>query len=261
MNTITCEYCNKEIYKSNKKRHYNTKECRNKQQNKDIKLELKEHKCKYCDKIFNRVDTKNEHQPSCNSMDIYYKLTNIINETKMELKIKNDEITFLKSQLQTEMPRINSNETININNNKTININFDDIKKHLDEFNIYILSDYTELIRYIMNIFSGKLKLTNESKQTVSYYIKDKSINDIKCKTFLSNSARRLVEISDKICKEGKDNKSLSDTIVKSACENYEVLNDISSEEGVKKGIRKNKPMILVNEIIRCMRVSILKEN
>jgi hypothetical protein len=34
------------------------------------------------------------------------------------------------------------------------------------------------------------------------------------------------------------------------------MLNDISTENGIKNGVRKNKPIILVNEIIKY-----LKEN
>jgi hypothetical protein len=107
-----------------------------------------------------------------------------------------------------------------------------------------------------MNIFSNKVKLTNECKQIMSYYLNDKLINDIKCKVFLSNSAGKLTEISEKICKDGKNNKNLSDTIIKSACINNKLLNDISTENGIKNGVRKNKPIILVNEIIKY-----LKEN
>jgi len=99
-------------------------------------------------------------------------------------------------------------------------------------------------------------KLTNECKQIMSYYLNDKLINDIKCKVFLSNSAGQLTEISDKLCEDGKNNKKLNDTIVKSACLNNIILNSISSEKGIKKGVRKNKPIILVNEIIMY-----LKEN
>ena len=82
----------------------------------------------------------------------------------------------------------------------------------------------------------------------------DKMINDIKCKVFLSNTAGQLTDISDKICIEGKTNKLLSDTIVKNACLNNKLLNEISSEEGIKNGIRKKNPMILVHEIIKYLK-------
>ena len=280
MGTIMCEYCNKLITKINLNRHQNSKACRNKQQNKDIQLELKEHKCKYCGLLFNRIDNKNEHENniSCNSKDIYYKFQRELEIKNKELELKNEENMFLKSQLQTYRPNINSNNTnsnntnsnnLNSNNNSnntnitinnTININFDDIKKHLDKFNIHILSDHTALINFIMNIFSNKVKLTNECKQIMSYYLKDKLINDIKCKVFLSNSAGQLTEISEKICKDGKNNKSLSDTIIKSACINNMMLNSMSTEVGVKNGIRKKKPMILVHEIIRYLKENALTE-
>ena len=262
-NKIICEYCNKEIYKSNKNRHLNSKECRNKQQNLDVKLELKEYKCLYCDKIFNRIDYKNDHESSCSSKDIYYKLTNIINETKKELELKNEMIRqkdeenlFLKSQLQVYRPGINlnSNNHTNITINNSINIDFDDIKKHLDKFNIQVLSDHSSLVSFLMNIFSNKMKLTNDCKQIISYYIKDKLFNDIKCKVFLSNSADQLKDISDKICADGKNNKNLNDTVVKSACLNNILLNSISSDEGIKKKVRSNKPMSIVNEIIKYLK-------
>ena len=73
----------------------------------------------------------------------------------------------------------------------------------------------------------------------MTYYMNDKMINDIKCKVFLSNTANELTDISEKICIEGKNNKLLSDTIVKNACINNKLLNSISTEEGIKNGIRK----------------------
>lgn len=271
---IKCEYCNKNIIKRNLLRHHNSKECRNKQQNKDIILELIEYKCKYCEMLFNRIDKQNEHELICASKDIYYKFQIELEKKDKEnellketIKQKDEDINYFKLQLQVYRPGINLNSNNNniINNtnitiNNTININFDDIKYHLDKFNIHILSDHTALIHFIMNIFSNKVKLTNECKQIMSYYLNDKLINDIKCKVFLSNSAGQLTEISDKICKDGKNNKSLSDTIIKSACLNNVLLNSISSEEGVKNGIRKKKPMVLVHEIIRYLKENSLTE-
>ena len=266
---INCEYCNKEIIKINKNRHQNSKACRNKQQNKDIILELKEYKCKYCYKCFNRLDQKNEHELSCNAKEIYFELEQVKKENELlknvhknEINIYKDEINYLKSQLQVYRPGVNlnsnntTNNTTNVVINNNININFNDIKNHLDKFDIHVLSDHTALISFIMNIFSNKVKLTNECKQIMSYYLNDKLINDIKCKTFLSNSAGQLTEISDKLCADGKNNKNLNDTVIKSACLNNMLLGNISSECGIKNGIRKKTPMILVHEIIKY-----LKEN
>ena len=266
---IKCEYCNKNILKRNLLRHQNSSNCRNKQQNKDIILELKEYKCNYCKKIFNRIDYKNDHELSCNAKEIYFELTNIINEKEKELELKNEllkqkdnDIDYFKSQLQIYRPNVNyinhdnSNTTNNITINNTININFNDIQKHLNKFNIHVLSDQSSLIKFIMPIFENKMKLINECKQIISYYLNDKPINDIKCKIFLSNTANELTDISEKICIDGKNNKLLSDTIVKNACINNKLLNSISTEEGIKNGIRKKNPMILVHEIIKY-----LKEN
>jgi hypothetical protein len=272
---IKCEYCNKYILKRNILRHQNSNNCRNKQQNKDIILPLKEYKCKYCDKIFNRIDYKNEHEnnKSCNANDIIMKFNSykeqkekeielIKEQNNKEINIYKEENIFLKTQLQIYRPNVinhdnsNNNITNNITINNTININFNDIQKHLDKFNIHVLSDQSSLINFIMPIFENKVKLINECKQIMSFYSNDKLINDVKCKVFLSNSAGQLTEISDKICTEGKNNKLLSDTIIKNACINNKLLNEISTDEGVKNGIRKKNPMILVHEIIKY-----LKEN
>ncbi len=273
---IKCEYCNKNIIKRNILRHQNSNECRNKQQNKDIIIPINEYKCKYCNKKFNRVDKQNEHELICDAKELYYEfkiykeqkdkeLELIKDQKDKEINIYKEENIFLKSQLQIYRPNIinanyHDNSTNNITINNTININFNDIQKHLNKFNIHVLSDQSSLINFIMPIFENKMKLINECKQIISYHLNDKPINDIKCKIFLSNSAGQLTEISDKICIEGKNNKLLSDTIVKNACINNKLLNEISSEEGIKNGIRKKNPMILVHEIIKYLKESGITE-
>ena len=262
---INCDYCNKLIYVTHKSRHQNSKECRNKQLNKDIIIPLYLYKCKYCDKSFNRLDNKIDHEnnKSCNASDIIIKLEQKDKENEMlkeTIKQKNNDIDYFKSQLQIYRPiNLNSNNnniTNNITINNTINIIFNDIQQHLDKFNIHVLSDQSSLIKFIMPIFENKMKLINECKQIISFYLNDKPINDIKCKVFLSNTVNELTDISDKICIDGKNNKLLSDTIVKNACLNNKLLNELSTEEGIKNGIRKKNPMILVHEIIKY-----LKEN
>lgn len=271
MVTLKCEYCEKLITKINLKRHQNTKSCKTKRQNSDIIIKSKKYKCKYCELSFNRLDNKNEHELNCSFKDVYYKLSNKITEKEKENDLlketimqKNNDIDYFKSQLQIYRPNINyidnsNNTNITINNNININIDFNDIKTHLNKFNIHVLSDYSAIIVFLMNIFSSKMKLTNECKQIISYYLDDKLINDIKCKTFLSNSANQLIDISDKICSDVKNNKNLNDTIIKSACLNNILLNSISTEDGIKNGIRKkskHSAIILVHEIIKY-----LKEN
>ncbi len=273
LNQIKCEYCKKNITKINLLRHQNSQKCRNKQQNRDIILPLKEYKCKYCNKIFNRLDYKNDHENNmkCNVKDIYNILSCELKEKNKELELKNeiiqqkdellkqkdDDITYFKSQLQLYKPNIinTTNNTINnitIQNN--INIYFGEIQNHLDKFNIHILSNHSAIINFLMSIFENKVKLTNECKQIMSYYVQDKLINDIKCKRFLSNSANEIKYISNKICQEGKSNPLLSDTIVKSACINNMLIHSISTEKGIKRGIRRKIPMILVHEIIKYLK-------
>jgi len=115
MDTIKCEYCDKITTKLNLKRHQNTKYCRNKQQNKDIILPIKEYNCKYCNKLFNRLDQKNEHENnmSCNVKDLYNILSCELKEVKKELEQKNEllkqkdkDIDYFKSQLQIFRPNI-----------------------------------------------------------------------------------------------------------------------------------------------------------
>ena len=256
-NKINCEYCNKLICKSKLNRHQNSKECKNKQLNLDIIIQLKEYKCVYCNKKFNRKDKQNEHELICDAKELYYEFKYYKEQKENEINIYKEEINYLKSQLQLYRPCINNyNDNVSITINNNININFGDIRNHLDKFNIHVLSDHTALIGFIMKIFKDKVKLTNECKQIMSYYIKDKMINDIKCKTFLSNSAGELCDISDRICQEELNKNILNDTIIKNACKNNILLNSISTEEGIKNGIRKKNPMLLVHEIIKY-----LKEN
>ena len=89
---IYCEYCNKEIYVNHKTRHQNSKLCRNKQQNLNIKSELKEYKCIHCNKSFNRSYDKNEHEYNirCNAKDIMIKLK--------EKNKENDMLKYIKKQ-------------------------------------------------------------------------------------------------------------------------------------------------------------------
>ena len=267
MEKVQCEYCKSLIIKTKLKRHQNTKTCRNKQQNIDIILPLQEYKCKYCDRSFNRIDKKNEHEDnkSCDTSSVIIKFSEILKQKDIEkeiakeiLKQKDIEIEYLKSQIQVYKPTItnigNNNNIGNITINNNINLNFSEIRNHLDKFNIFTLADNTALINFLMPIFQNKIKLTNECKQIISYYIGDKMINDIKCKAFLSNSAGELVDISDKICHEELNKNILSDTIIKNACKNKILLSDISTEKGMINGIRKKTPLLLVHEIVKYLK-------
>lgn len=264
---IICEYCNKEIYFKHKTRHYNSKACRNKQQNKDIILPLHEYICKYCDKNFNRLDQKNEHENnvSCNSKD----LLSIIKETKKELELKNELLTqkeeeniFLKSQLQAFTPNKPNITATNYHDNSTnivinnLNINFSEIQNNLDKFNFHTISDYSNFIKTLLGIFDGKIKLTNECKQVISYYLNDKLINDSKAKLFLCNSSNELSKTVEEICNEAMKKISVNDTDSKKAICLKRLLGDIHSEKGVKGSIRKKGYNELLIEIIRS-----LKEN
>ena len=266
---IKCEYCNKEICKSKINRHYNSKACRDKQQKLDIKLELKEYKCKYCDKIFNRIDQKNEHENnvSCDSKILLSKLKEkdkeleLIKEQKDEIiRQKDNENNFLKTQLQIYRPNIhyNTNDySTNNTNNITINnfnLDFNQIQDHMHLFDIHVLSDHNNIINFLMNIYKNKIKLTNDCKKVITYYINDKLINDHKCKVFLSNCANQLSYKSDILCQDGKKDKLLNDNIIKNACENNIIINRIISENGIKCCVRTDKITNMVNEVVRILK-------
>ena len=268
MEKINCEYCNKLITKTQLKRHQNSKECKNKQRNKDIIIPISEYKCKYCNKPFNRLDKKNEHENnmSCNSKDLLL----IINETKKEnellkdkyeeiIKQKEEENKFLKSQLQTYRPNINYTNYQDNSNNiviNNLNINFSDIQQHLHRFNFNIISNTDMFIKTLLNIFEGKIKLTNECKQVISYYQKDKLINDAKAKIFMCNSSNELYKTVEEICKEAMKKISIKETESKKANKLKVLLGGIITEEGVKGSIRKKGYNELLIEIMRG-----LKEN
>ena len=70
-NKIKCEYCGELIYKQNISRHQKSKICL---MQRLYSNNISEYNCKYCEKQFNRIDNKNEHELSCNAKDIYHKL-------------------------------------------------------------------------------------------------------------------------------------------------------------------------------------------
>ena len=165
--------------------------------------------------------------------------------------LKNENI-FLKNQLQTYKPNININHdnrtNIVINN---LNINFSDIQQHLHKFNFDIISNTDTFIKTLLNIFDGKIKLTNECKQVISYYQKDKLINDAKAKIFMCNSSNELYKTVEEICQEAMKKISISDTESKKANNLKRLLGDIKSEEGVKGSIRKKGYNEILIEIMR----------
>ena len=273
MEKIQCEYCNKIICKNKLIRHHNSKECRRKQQNLNIILELKEYKCKHCDKNFNRLDKKIEHENnvSCDSKDLLSKLKEKDKELELiksqnykEINIYKEENNFLKTQLQIYRPNIHYNTNNNTNdystnntNNITINnfnLDFNQIQDHMHLFDIHVLSDHNNIINFLMNIYKNKIKLTNDCKKVITYYINDKLINDHKCKVFLSNCANQLSYKSDILCQDGKRDKLLNDNIIKNACENNIIINRITSENGIKGGVRTEKITNMVNEVVRILK-------
>ena len=103
---IICEYCNKTITKKNRIRHEISKACINSQSKKQ------NFSCLYCDYIFTRNDTKNDHEKHCKFKDKYYKLSNEIELKNKEIEkiteLKNKEIEMI-TKLITELKDQNYN--------------------------------------------------------------------------------------------------------------------------------------------------------
>jgi hypothetical protein len=229
-NKIICDYCNKEIYKSNKKRHLNSKECKEKQT--DI-INILEYKCKYCNKCFNINDTKNKHELICNAKDIYYKLKHELELKEQELlsykenkekelenkekelenkeyiikifqeesKEQKETITDLRNQLyvlqKVSLEPKNTTNIVNINN---LNVNFNEIKDHLPNYDINVLSNKMNIIKFILDIFINKLIVVDKKKKIIGYYYNNKNQKDIKCKNFFKSCAHQLIEQNNELC-------------------------------------------------------------
>jgi hypothetical protein len=85
-NKIKSEYCGELIYKQNISRHQKS-----------------EYNCKYCEKQFNRIYNKNEHELSCNAKDIYHKLELKEQELLSYKEQKEQELLSYKEQTKKEL--------------------------------------------------------------------------------------------------------------------------------------------------------------
>jgi transcriptional regulator with PAS, ATPase and Fis domain len=211
-NKIICEYCNKEIQSLHKNRHYNSKRCKEKQIN---IINTIEYKCKYCNNEFNQNDYKNKHELTCGSKDVYYELINtkkelnlvkenkdyIIKKFQEETKEQKETITDLRNQLyvlqKVSLEPKNNTNNVYINN---LNVNFNEIKDHLPNYDINVLSNKMNIIKFILDIFINKLIVIDKKKKILGYYQENKSVNDIKCKNFFKSCARQLIEQNNELC-------------------------------------------------------------
>ncbi len=214
---IICEYCKKYVYKSNIKRHQNSKECKEKQNSTLISID---YTCKYCNKSFNQLNNKDKHEmnKSCNAKDILQKLElkekelehkekelenkeHIINKYKEENLEQKETITDLRNQLyvlqKLSLQPNNTTNNIYINN---LNVNFNEIQNHLPNYTINVLSNKMNIIKFILDIFINKLIVVDEKKKILGYFQDNKSINDVKCKNFFKQCANQLLEPNKKLC-------------------------------------------------------------
>ena len=267
-NKIVCEFCNKLIYKSNLKRHQNSKECKEKQNNTSILLE---YKCKYCDKSFNQLNNKDKHELTCNAKDIYYKLKyelelkeqeflsykehkekelenkeHIINKYKEENTEQKETITDLRNQLyvlQQVSLQPNSTNNIYINN---LNVNFNEIQNHLPNYTINVLSNKMNIIKFILDIFINKLIVVDEKKKILGYFQDNKSINDVKCKNFFKQCANQLLEPNKNLC--NSYDRLLDKELINQAYSNKQMMFDMIDKIDVF--VRREEGKVYIEYII-----------
>ena len=252
-NKITCEHCNKQIYKQNLSRHQKSNMCIKQRTDNII---IKVHKCKFCETSFNRNDKKNEHEIICYAKEIYhkYELTkkelenkdkeliriehekdnkikeyqNIIDMKNNDIYKQDDVITDLRNQLYV-LQKVSiepKHETNYItNNNINININFNEIQNHLDKYTINVLANKSSIIGFIVDVFSGKIALVDEKKKTIGYYLDNMNIKDIKCKKFLKSCAEQLIIPNNELCKT--HNNIVDDKTMKKANQNKMMIVDM----------------------------------
>jgi transcriptional regulator with PAS, ATPase and Fis domain len=258
-NKIICEYCNKEIYKTHKKRHLNSKQCKEKQVN-SIEIS-KNYNCKYCKKTFTQNESKNKHELICNAKDVYYELEKtkqellsykenkeyIIQKFQEETKEQKETITDLRNQLyvlqQYSLQPKNTTNIININN---LNVNFSEIQNHLPDYNINVLSNKMNIIKFILDIFIHKLIVVDEKKKILGYFQDNKSINDIKCKNFFKQCAHQLLEPNKKLC--DNYNRLLDKELINQAYSNKEMMFDMIDK--IDLFVRREEGKVYIEYII-----------
>jgi len=201
-----CEYCDKEISKTNIKKHYLSKICKEKQKDLNIIDIKKEFNCKYCNTTFNRCDVKDKHEKnkSCNANDIIVmleqekkekeKYIELLKEKDIKyielLKQKNDEINYLKKLINKQSNINNTTVTnsgntitnnIQQNNNYYININHpDDIMAVIDKLDKQCMSDGSKafgvfLMEYVLK---DKIFINDLSRKLMSYKLNGQIIKD-----------------------------------------------------------------------------------
>jgi hypothetical protein len=203
MEKIQCEYCNKLITKAQKTRHERSKLC----ENNKIKHE---HKCKYCEKIFYRSDVKNEHENnmSCNTKDIYIKYQIELEKNKQKdelLKQKDEEILYLKNQIDKIQPNNNQPNNNQTNNNQTynncnfvyVNINCpDDIITALPNLTIeHEMQGGYGIGLFLMDyVLKGKILIHDIPRKLMSYMLNDEVVKD--------NGTKIILKVLNPIDKE-----------------------------------------------------------
>jgi hypothetical protein len=212
-NKINCQYCNKLIYKTHKKRHQNSNQCKNHQSYLDIiKQEIIEFKCKHCDKSFNRKDDKNTHEynVSCDAKIILFKME----KKDKEIELYKEQIKRLDEENKLMIMNLKPNNSINnsINNSNIetkITCKFVYVNIKLPEDLIAVLPKLTiedhkqgghGFGSFIMkHVAAGKILINDSSRMIMSYMlngviVKDDGTNIIlECLNVFNEEQRRLI--------------------------------------------------------------------
>ena len=259
---IKCEYCNEEILNKNKKRHHNSLQCKEKQINNTNTIE---YNCKYCKKAFNQNNNKNKHEIICTAKELYYELEQTKKELEykdklievktneadradnayMSLKRENDLLLnqlALSNDREKTQPKIYNNcNIIQVNV-----INYDKIKDHEQNYTIDMLISGDEMIKYLLNIFSGSILKLDDTKKIIGYFEQIESgkemIKDKDCRQFLVNCAKKLEGYNNKLYES--NNKILSVNDDRQASINKKFSSEIANEKGKYKKNRLYREMV-----------------
>ncbi len=71
---------------------------------------------------------------------------------------------------------------------------------HLPNYDINVLSNKMNIIKFILDIFINKLIVVDKKKKILGYYQENKNVNDIKCKNFFKQCAKQLIEQNNNLC-------------------------------------------------------------
>jgi hypothetical protein len=163
----------------------------------------------------------------------------------MSLKREND---LLLNQLALSNDREKTQQKIynNCNIIQVNVINYDKIKDHEQNYTIDMLISGDEMIKYLLNIFSGSILKLDDTKKIIGYFEQIESgkemIKDKDCRQFLVNCAKKLEGYNNKLYES--NNKILSVNDDRQASINKKFSSEIANERGKYKKNRLYREMV-----------------